>query len=56
MTIYNDLSSTNDFGAVRKQASFPNKLKVTDHFHAFLPAKVDLNPANVEAEDWQPLL
>ena len=28
-----------------------NKLNVADHFHAFLPVKVDLNPANIEAED-----
>ena len=28
-----------------------NKLNIADHFHAFLPAKVDLNPANIEAED-----
>ena len=27
-----------------------NKLNVADRFHAFLPLKVDLNPANIEAE------
>ena len=33
------------------ERNWANKLNVTDHFHSFWAAKVDFNPANVEAED-----
>ena len=33
------------------QRNWANKLNVTDHFHSFLAAKVDLNPVNIESED-----
>ena len=39
------------WGLISDYTYWANKLKVTDHFLPFLPAKVDLNPANVEAED-----
>ena len=33
------------------QRNWGSKLKVTDDFHSFLAAKVDLNPVNIEYDD-----
>ena len=53
MVLYDYRTALNLYSSISfwLERNWANKLNVTDHFHSFWDAKVDLNPANVEAED-----